>query len=210
MARIANLAMMEFAIIRAFPFPHPTAAFALREKNGAATSFQSFCKYFAGAFYCRLCAWQDMFEAFRQGKNRSKSRFILRGRRKKFPNANPKAESSPNHFDFPVISYYFPPFSVSKLLGNVGRQIRAARLSTERERWNFSRSARFFAAAEKIFLSARQGFCSPLGALKIRAGGGEAFFWGRPVLLGKKLPFARRKKRAARIRNRLLFFFCCA
>ena len=92
-----------------------------------------------------------MFEAFRQGKNRSKSRFILRGRRKKFPNANPKAESSPNHFDFPVISYYFPPFSVSKLLGNVGRQIRAARLSTERERWNFSRSARFFAAAEKIF-----------------------------------------------------------
>lgn len=151
MARIANLAMMEFAIIRDFPFPHSTAAFALREKNGAATSFQSFCKYFAGAFYCRLCAWQDMFEAFRQGKNRSKSRFILRGRRKKFPNANPKAESSPNHFDFPVISYYFPPFSVSKLLGNVGRQIRAARLSTERERWNFSRSARFFAAAEKIF-----------------------------------------------------------
>lgn len=126
MARIANLAMMEFAIIRAFPFPHSTAAFALREKNGAATSFQSFCKYFAGAFYCRLCAWQDMFEAFRQGKNRSKSRFIFRGRRKKFPNANPKAESSPNHFDFPVISYYFPPFSVSKLLGNVGRQITRA------------------------------------------------------------------------------------
>lgn len=126
-----------------------------------------------------------MFEAFRQGKNRFKSRFILRGRRKKFPNANPKAESSPNHFDFPVISYYFPPFSVSKLLGNVGRQIRAARLSTERERWNFSRSARFFAAAAKIFLSARQGFCCPLGALKIRAGG-EAFFMGASRFIGEK------------------------
>ena len=95
MARIANLAMMEFAIIRAFPFPHSTAAFALREKNGAATSFQSFCKYFAGAFYCRLCAWQDMFEAFRQGKNRSKSYFILGIRRKKFPNSNPKGKSAP-------------------------------------------------------------------------------------------------------------------
>lgn len=201
--------MMEFAIIRAFPFPHSTAAFALREKNGAATSFQSLCKYFAGAFYCRLCAWQDMFEAFRQGKNRSKSRFIFRGRRKKFPNANPKAESSPNHFDFPVISYYFPPFSVSKLLGNIGRQITRA-CPSRGSVGIFPAPPVFFAAAEKIFLSARQGFCSPLGALKIRAGGGEAFFWGRPVLLGKKLPFARRKKRAARIRNRLLFFFCCA
>ena len=192
-----------------FPFPAFDCGARVARKNEAATSFQSLCKYFAGAFYCRLCAWQDMFEAFRQGKNRSKSRFIFRGRRKKFPNANPKAESSPNHFDFPVISYYFPPFSVSKLLGNVGRQITRA-CPSRGSVGIFPAPPVFFAAAEKIFLSARQGFCSPLGALKIRAGGGEAFFWGRPVLLGKKLPFARRKKRAARIRNRLLFFFCCA
>ena len=42
MARIANLAMMEFAIIRAFPFPHSTAALALREKMKPQPRFKAF------------------------------------------------------------------------------------------------------------------------------------------------------------------------
>ena len=42
MARIANLAIMEFAIIRAFPFPHSTAALALREKMKPQPRFKAF------------------------------------------------------------------------------------------------------------------------------------------------------------------------
>lgn len=103
-----------------------------------------------------------MFEAFRQGKNRSKSRFILRGRRKKFPNANPKAESSPNHFDFPVISYYFPPFSVSKLLGNVGRQNPRRAPVRRAGAFEFFPLRPFFTAAEKIFSFGAARFVSRL------------------------------------------------
>lgn len=134
-----------------------------------------------------------MFEAFRQGKNRSKSRFILRGRRKKFPNANPKAESSPNHFDFPVISYYFPPFSVSKLLGNVGRQITRACPPSESV-GIFPAPPVFLRRRRKFFLSERQGFCSPLGTLKIRGASEAPFLWGRPVLLRKNFPLRGAKK----------------
>lgn len=113
----------------------------------------------------------------------------LGGRRKKFPNPNPKAESSPNHFDSPVISYYFPPFSVSKFPVNL-RRAPVRRV----EGPNFCVFRPFFLRRRrKLFLSARQGFCSPLGALKIR-GGGKRFLWGRPVLLGKNFPLRGAKK----------------
>ena len=144
MARIANLAMMEFAIIRAFLFPHSTAALALREKMKPQPRFKAFASILPEHFIADFARGRICSKRSGRAKNRSKSRFILRGRRKKFPNANPKAESSPNHFDFPVISYYFPPFSVSKLLGNVGRQIRAARLSA-------ARNGRIFACSDTVF-----------------------------------------------------------
>ena len=43
-----------------------------------------------------------------RGKNRSEFYFIPKCRRKKFPNSNPKAESVPHHFNFPVIFLHFP------------------------------------------------------------------------------------------------------
>lgn len=155
MARIANLAMMEFAIIRAFPFPHSTAALALREKMKPQPRFKVFASILPEHFIADFARDRICSEAFRQGKNRSRSRFILGGRRKKFPNPNPKAESYPNHFDFPVISYYFPPFSVSKLPVNVGRQIRAARLSAAWKGRIFACSARIYLAVGGIFTAVR-------------------------------------------------------
>ena len=156
MARIANLAMIEFAIIRAFPFPHSTAALALREKMKPQPRFKVFASILPEHFIADFARDRICSEAFRQGKNRSRSRFILGGRRTKSfqpPTPNPKAESSPNHFDSPVISYYFPPFSVSKLPVNVGRQI-ARRVPLRRaEGPNFCVFRPFFFAASEEIIS---------------------------------------------------------
>ena len=99
--------MIEFATNPEYPFRAFDDNIRAARKNEPATPFEGPCKYFAGAFYCRLGASICSATA-RRGGNRSESCFIWRYLRKKSPNSNPKAESAPISLFFPVISRRFP------------------------------------------------------------------------------------------------------
>lgn len=105
-----------------------TASARRAKKMKLQPRFQCPCKYFAGAFYCRLGASICSATA-RRGGNRSESCFIWRYLRKKSPNSNPKAESAPISLFFPVISRRFPfPNPYFKYQCYVSRQNCAASL----------------------------------------------------------------------------------
>lgn len=193
-----------------FPFPAFDGGVRVAREKWSRNLVSKLLQVFCRSILLQTLRVAGYVRSVQAGQKPFQIPLYLRGRRKKFPNANPKAESSPNHFDFPVISYYFPPFSVSKLLGNVGRQITRA-CPSRGSVGIFPAPPVFLRRRRRFFLSEPQGFCSPIGTLKIR-GASEAKrrFYGASRFIGKKLPFARRKKRAARIRNRLSFFSCCA
>lgn len=104
-----------------FPFPAFDGGVRVAREKWSRNLVSKLLQVFCRSILLQTLRVAGYVRSVQAGQKPFQIPLYLRGRRKKFPNANPKAESSPNHFDFPVISYYFPPFSVSKLLGNVGR-----------------------------------------------------------------------------------------
>ena len=95
--------MIEFATNPEYPFRAFDDNIRAARKNEPATPLKALASILQGPCRFRICS-----ATARRGKNRSNFYFILGIRRKKFPNSNPKAESVPHHFNFPVIFLHFP------------------------------------------------------------------------------------------------------